>query len=1157
MSLENNKFFDYDKNIEVINHIKFTPREIDIIACILCGRTAKKDIAFILSIQPRTAETHTRNIMHKIRCNGWGGIRDFIEKTGYSDLIRHHYTSLLLQKEFNHCLRQIFLLIKKEENILDLQFFSDIKNSDGLFFRILKDLRDMGINVHVREDKNSFDIHNYSVFFITAGTIKKICMLLQDPTFLSKNHIFILWDKSLILEDFPDLKNISYLDFKSQNYYFSFFYFLEKFISPSVVENIFFEFKREYKKFFNSSECAQFNFSSEEHIHKKKEISDNIYMDAVKNKKNYFMILFLCMIILSVFLFIFTQNNQKIKISPLSKKDLSMRSELIVPIESVFLKRYDLIKKMNEALKSQHKIRIIALVGMGGVGKTTIARYFGKTDQSSIVYELNAETKKNLINSFEELAYKIAKTPDKKKELEIIQKIQNIELKEKKLIYFVQEQLREHPNWLLIFDNVQTISNIKKNYLPQDSEIWGSGKIIITTRDSTIKNTNYIEPQNIIEIGELNKEESLMLFSKIFFNKESNKLTLDQREKCLEFLKNIPPFPLDISIAAYYIKNEQLTYDQYIHRINQYTKFFDKTQENLLKEISDSTKTRFGIITSSLEKFININPDFKELLLFIVLLDSQNIPKNLIALYKDEPSIEQLLYYLRKNGFITKVSSIENGEEAPLFSIHRSSQEIILASLKNILTEDERKRCLCQVIEAIKIYHKMYLKKNCRNIILLIPHIEKLQQNLNKILISSKDIELCKIETLIALGNSHRYCTQNCEAVRSYFLEILEIKDIKKKISSYTLLTIFADLGWASYILGLFDQAIFYCQESIKLCKRNLESEEMEAQNLLNTAISYYQKNEKESFEKSCSYYKKALSIALKIKDENLKNSFIVTIYNDLSFLYRTTYLHKKETLIGKKYVQKALDLLKSNELFHLTYKKLPEEKIKDILKARYAMGQVYCRLGQYEKALKEGCIEEQYIINFIESTGNKISLTIEKPLLAESFGESFLRLNRLEEAELQLTQAIKAFEDLWGPRVIAPRVYRAEIYIRKGQFKEAYEDCLVVFKTQRKSKNNYINLMFFINYYHAAIIKYKEKDFFQSSEYFRDFFKNIRVFCKMFLDKNQYKFLESEKVFEDITFDKNKAEKDIKDYLKRSVKIFSEIYGPSHSFITDYVTKN
>jgi len=66
--------------LEKINGINFTPREIDIIACLVHGRAAKT-IAYFLSIASRTVETHIRNIMRKLECNSQESIRNFIEKS--------------------------------------------------------------------------------------------------------------------------------------------------------------------------------------------------------------------------------------------------------------------------------------------------------------------------------------------------------------------------------------------------------------------------------------------------------------------------------------------------------------------------------------------------------------------------------------------------------------------------------------------------------------------------------------------------------------------------------------------------------------------------------------------------------------------------------------------------------------------------------------------------------------------------------------------------------------------------------------------------------------------------------------------------------------------------------------------------------------------
>ena len=70
----------YNKQLNLIEGIKFTSREIDVIACILHNRGEKK-IAMLLSISPRTVSTHIHNIMLKLGHNYIESIIDFIEKS--------------------------------------------------------------------------------------------------------------------------------------------------------------------------------------------------------------------------------------------------------------------------------------------------------------------------------------------------------------------------------------------------------------------------------------------------------------------------------------------------------------------------------------------------------------------------------------------------------------------------------------------------------------------------------------------------------------------------------------------------------------------------------------------------------------------------------------------------------------------------------------------------------------------------------------------------------------------------------------------------------------------------------------------------------------------------------------------------------------------
>ena len=95
----------YSKHLAVIKGIKFTCREIEIIACLMNGRAVKR-IAVFLSIAPKTVETHMRNIMLKLECNSREEVIDFIEKSEKFLLLKNYYISLLTYAAFEQRLRE-------------------------------------------------------------------------------------------------------------------------------------------------------------------------------------------------------------------------------------------------------------------------------------------------------------------------------------------------------------------------------------------------------------------------------------------------------------------------------------------------------------------------------------------------------------------------------------------------------------------------------------------------------------------------------------------------------------------------------------------------------------------------------------------------------------------------------------------------------------------------------------------------------------------------------------------------------------------------------------------------------------------------------------------------------------------------------------------
>jgi len=92
--------------IKNIKGLVFTNREIEVIACLIHGRRIKK-IALILSISPKTVESHIRNVMLKIECHSNEKIIDFVESSDNYSIIRDYYSFILERNYFEVVLAKI------------------------------------------------------------------------------------------------------------------------------------------------------------------------------------------------------------------------------------------------------------------------------------------------------------------------------------------------------------------------------------------------------------------------------------------------------------------------------------------------------------------------------------------------------------------------------------------------------------------------------------------------------------------------------------------------------------------------------------------------------------------------------------------------------------------------------------------------------------------------------------------------------------------------------------------------------------------------------------------------------------------------------------------------------------------------------------------
>ena len=569
---------------------------------------------------------------------------------------------------------------------------------------------------------------------------------------------------------------------------------------------------------------------------------------------------------------------------------------------------------------NQNSLSYCYISGNPGSGKSQLASLVAEKvyeeaikDPSalSFVMTLNAENAETLLESYVSLARKI-KCPEytvtntqTSEDMKIEEKIRNLK-------DLITTKLHHYTRWLLVVDNVTSVSRMQ-GFLPEPgNQQWGKGQLLITTQDSFCipPDSSFISHISVSK-GMVPSDAAYLLAMVSGINDPDME---DKVAKALDYQ------PLALASAATYVKqvrtlSPSFEWKDYVEKLEQGKR---APTENTLSKTNPSYPYSMTVATRiAVERAMNSDEVTKRAFTFLGLCAPQLLRLDILTNYilntgKDQDK-EEIGIQIQGSSLILTGKE----EDGVYIRLHQVVHDIVKLVVKDFIKADEQARAVDIAVRSFNQFIETIPRDGTSRIYVaerlhFVPHLKTLSVEIESVFSTEEKYQFFKHSMLDfnvvpypsqlqRLGNICQFHSEFF-AAKDYFraaVKLIEGSEISW--DGEIVASGYIDLGHANYKLGNHQQAKENYERALSIRLKKLGPEHTDVASTLDNLGNLHiaMGNHLQAKE----YFERAWSIQLK-KLGPEHNDVARTLHN-LGNLHHATGNHQQ----AKEYYERALSI--------------------------------------------------------------------------------------------------------------------------------------------------------------------------------------------------------------------------------------------------------